>query len=48
MDADVTFTLYRPSDVSADFVMPVEQTAPGLYQTKFYSLYPAFGTSTSK
>jgi nitrogen fixation protein FixH len=34
MDADVKFILYRPSDASADFVKPVEQIAPGLYQTK--------------
>ena len=34
MDADVKFILYRPSDASADFVKPVEQLAPGLYQTK--------------
>jgi len=40
MDADVTFTLYRPSDVSADFVMPVEQIAPGLYQTAFHFPLP--------
>ncbi|MCF6339073.1 MAG: FixH family protein [Gammaproteobacteria bacterium] len=40
MDAEVTFTLYRPSDVSADFVMPVEQIAPGLYQTTFYFPLP--------
>ena len=34
MDADVKFIIYRPSDASADFVKPVEQIAPGLYQTK--------------
>lgn len=34
MDADVKFILYRPSDASADFTKPVEQLAPGLYQTK--------------
>jgi len=34
MDADVKFVIYRPSDADADFVKPVEQIAPGLYQTK--------------
>ena len=40
MDADVTFTLYRPSDASADFVKSVQQIAPGLYQTKLYFPLP--------
>lgn len=34
MDADVKFIIYRPSDANADFVKPVEQIAPGLYQTQ--------------
>jgi nitrogen fixation protein FixH len=34
MDADVTFKLYRPSDATMDFDQPVEQIAPGLYQTQ--------------
>lgn len=34
LDADVKFVIYRPSDSDADFVKPVEQIAPGLYQTK--------------
>ena len=34
MDADVKVIAYRPSDASADFVKPVEQIAPGLYQTQ--------------
>ncbi|HEC19420.1 MAG TPA: nitrogen fixation protein FixH [Gammaproteobacteria bacterium] len=34
MDADVKFIMYRPSDANADFVKPVQQIAPGLYQTR--------------
>lgn len=34
MDADVKLIAYRPSDANADFVKPVEQIAPGLYQTQ--------------
>lgn len=34
MDADVQLMLYRPSDADADFERPVEQIAPGLYQTR--------------
>lgn len=33
-NADVRFIIYRPSDASADFEKPVEQIAPGLYQTQ--------------
>lgn len=34
MDAEVKFVIYRPSDASADFTLPVSQIAPGLYQTQ--------------
>lgn len=32
MDANVQLTAYRPSDADADFVVPLNQVAPGQYQ----------------
>lgn len=39
--AEVTLLAYRPSDVDADFEVPLEEVAPGVYQGK--AMFPLKG-----
>lgn len=48
MDADVKFILYRPSDSRADFTQPVDQIAPGLYQSRLTLSLPGIWDLTVK
>lgn len=48
MDADVRFVIYRPSDAAADFELPVNQVAPGLYQTPVHLPLPGVWDLTVK